>query len=135
MQREHQARHTTTVLVVDDDPEMRRLLRAFLERDGLRVLEEASGEAAIAVVETERIDAVILDKEMQGTSGLDLLVFLRRRCPGTPVILITAFGGRRVADEALRRGAQRYLEKPFRATELIEAVRTVTSGKGNESYA
>jgi len=114
-----------TLLIVEDDPEMRAVLKDFLEREGHRVIPEASGERAIAAVESERIDAVILDKEMPGMSGLDFLSFVRHRFPGTPVILITAFGGSRVAEEAFRRGAAGYLEKPFRVADLLRAVRGV----------
>lgn len=116
-----------TVLVVEDDPEMRALLRDFLEEAGHRVIVQAAGEEAVAAAELERIDAVILDKEIPGTSGLDLLSFFRHRLPGIPVILITAFGGPRVADEAVRRGAARYLEKPFRVGELLGTVRALTA--------
>lgn len=120
-----------TVLVIDDDPEMRALLKVFLEREGHRVIEKSGGEAAMATVESERIDAVVLDKEMPGIGGFDFLSFIRRRCPEIPVILITAFGGPAVEEEALRRGATRYVEKPFRVTELLEALRAVTK-EGSE---
>jgi DNA-binding NtrC family response regulator len=74
------------------------------------------------------VDVVVLDKEMPGIGGFDFLSFIRRRCPEIPVILITAFGGPRVAEEAFRRGATRYLEKPFRVTDLLGEIRTVTRG-------
>lgn len=118
-------RDAATVLVIDDDQEMRAVLRDFLEREGHRVIEESSGEGAIATTALERVDAVILDKEMPGIHGFEFLSFLRRRWPDMPVILITAFGGSRVAEEAFHRGATRYLEKPFRVAELLGAVRTV----------
>jgi len=114
---------STTVLVIDDDPEMRALLKDVLERAGHRVLQEASGEQVILSLESQRVDVVILDKEMPGLNGMDLLAFLRQRWPATPVILITAFGGPSVAAEALRLGAARYLEKPFRVAHLADMVR------------
>jgi DNA-binding NtrC family response regulator len=126
MRGDHKEQHAPAVLIIEDDPGMRALLKDFLEREGLRVFEEANGEGAITLVESSEFDAVILDKEMPGVNGLDLLGLFRRRCPDTPVILITAFGGATVAEEARRRGAARYLEKPFRFTDLLEAVRTVT---------
>jgi len=115
----------TTVLVIDDDPEMRALLKDVLEGAGHRVLQEADGDRVIPSLESERVDVVILDKEMPGVNGMDLLAFLRHRWPTTPVILITAFGGPNVAAEALRLGAARYLEKPFRVAQLAEMVRTL----------
>ncbi|MBI3029666.1 MAG: response regulator [Candidatus Rokubacteria bacterium] len=116
----------TTLLVVEDDPEMRSLLCDVLMGEGFRVLVESTGEQAMAVSESERLDVAIVDKEMPGLNGLDLLSFFRRRLPDVPVILITAFGGPRVAEEAFRRGAARYLEKPFRVTDLLAAIRSVT---------
>lgn len=126
MQEENRKKVPVTLLVIDDDREMRAILKDFLEQEGYRVIAELSGDNAIATVELERIDLVILDKEMPGMNGLDFLSFLRHRFPQTPVIFITAFGGPHVAEEAIRRGAARYLEKPFRVTDLLSAVRTVT---------
>lgn len=130
MERPSPGKARSTVLVVDDDPEMRTVLKAFFERDGHRVIEESSGEGAVAAAELERVDTVILDKEMPGIHGFDFLSFFRRRFPEIPVILITAFGGPGVAEEAFRRGATRYLEKPFRVADLLLAVRALNeSGK------
>jgi two-component system response regulator HydG len=115
-----------TVLVVEDDGAMRALLRDFLDRVGYRVLEQPNGAAVTALVETEHVDAVILDKEMPGPSGLDLLSFLRHRLPDVPVVFITAFGGPDVAEEARRRGAYRYLEKPFRLAAVRDTLAEAT---------
>jgi two-component system response regulator AtoC len=120
MQGEHRA--SGAVLVIDDDPAMRTVLRDFLERDGHRVLEAANGSDGIVLVQSEQIDVVILDKEMPGISGLDLLAMLGRRYPSIPVILITAFGGPHVAEEARQRGALLYVEKPFRVATIVQTV-------------
>lgn len=115
------------VMVVEDDPEMRVLLKDFLEREGYRVINRVSGEQALKAIESEEFTAVILDKEIPGMRGLDLLSVLRRRWPKVPVILITAFGGAAVAKEAFARGAHRYLEKPFRVDDLLAVLRSVTA--------
>jgi DNA-binding NtrC family response regulator len=120
MHLEH--RTAGTVLVIDDDQGMRQVLKDFLERDGHRVIEAASGEAAVSVVELEPIDVVILDKEMPGMNGMEVLSFLHRRFPSTPVILVTAFGGPHVAEESFRRGAVEYIEKPFRLSNVVDRV-------------
>jgi DNA-binding NtrC family response regulator len=124
-----------TVLVVDDDPAMRALLRDCLERAGYRVLEEPSGERLLAAVGKVRFDIVILDKEMSEPGGFEVLPDFRRRCPQTPVILITAFGGSRVAEEALRLGAYRYLEKPFQLSAILQAVQDAEQGDAPASDA
>lgn len=111
-----------TVLVIDDDDAMRKVLRDFLQRDGHRVVEAAHGEAAVSIVEVESVDVVILDKEMPGMNGMDVLSFLHRRFPSTPVILITAFGGPHVAEESFLRGAVDYIEKPFRLSNVVDRV-------------
>ena len=115
-----------TVLIVEDDSEMRALLRDVLEREGHRVIDRASGRGLASLVERERFDVVVLDKEMPGTNGLDLLAFLRHRLPGVPVVFITAFGGPAVADEAARRGAFSYIEKPFRVSAIVDAIAGAT---------
>lgn len=116
-----------TILVVDDDPAMRALLRDWLEREGFHVIDEPSAERLLAAAQTARFDALILDKEMPGTGGLDVLPAFRRLRPDVPVILITAFGGAVVAQEALKLGAREYLEKPFQLRTLLEAVREATA--------
>lgn len=113
------------MLVIDDDPDMRRLLKDFLERDGHRVIEAPNGHHAILLVESEPIHVVILDKEMPGWNGLDVLSFLQQRWPSIPVIFITAFGGPDVAEESRRRGARYYVEKPFRVGRIIATVQAV----------
>jgi DNA-binding NtrC family response regulator len=106
------ARSSARVLVVDDDEEMRRLLRRTLEFDGHDVTERDRGTRVLETLREARFDLVILDKEMPDLSGLDLLPVLRREFPQVPVLLVTAFGGRQVAASALRLGAARYLESP-----------------------
>jgi DNA-binding response OmpR family regulator len=86
------------VLIIEDDGAMRAVLRDVLELEGYRVTERADGADLPALAEHEHFDAVILDKEIPGCNGLDLLALLRRRRPAVPVIFVTALGGRGVAD-------------------------------------
>jgi DNA-binding response OmpR family regulator len=115
------------VMVVEDDPEMRAMLKDFLEREGYRVIDRVNGEQALKAIESEGFTAVILDKEIPGMRGFDVLSVLRRRWPKVPVILITAFGGAAVAEEAFARGANRYLEKPFRVDDLLAVLQSITA--------
>jgi DNA-binding response OmpR family regulator len=115
------------VLLVEDDPAMRALVSHYLQRDGFAVIDEASGEAAVATTETAVFDAAVIDKELPGMSGLECLSLLKARCPHVPVIVVTAFGGSAVAEEAFARGASRYLEKPFRFGDLAAALRSITA--------
>jgi CheY-like chemotaxis protein len=126
-----QETRTRTILVVDDDAEMRTLIHDFLRGAGFAVREAASGSEAVAAVEVQHPDVVILDKEMPGMGGFDVLARLQRCLPGTPVILVTAFGGQHVAEQAFLRGAARYLEKPFRVHDLVLIVQSLTESLGH----
>ena len=120
------------VLVVDDDAEMRTLLRRTLEFDGHEVMERDRGTYVLAALREVPFDLIILDKEMPGMTGFDLLPLLRREFPDVPVLLVTAFGGRRVESSALRLGAANYLEKPVRLSQLREAVDGLLPGASGE---
>ncbi len=115
-------------MIVDDDAEMRRLLRDTLALEGITVHEETSGESLIEALERDAPSLVVLDKELPGPGGLDLLSYLSRRHPSLPVVLITAFGGPVARAEALQRGARVYLEKPFRVGALLDHVRRLLGG-------
>src|SRR5262245_25026380 len=123
------------VLVVDDDEEMRKLLRRSLEFDGHHVKEQDRGTEVLKALREEAFDLVILDNRMPGVNGLDLLPALRREFPDVPVLLVTAFGGRQVASSAIRLGAASYLEKPFRLGQLRDAIAGLVSGRSDESPA
>jgi DNA-binding response OmpR family regulator len=121
------------VMIVDDDAEMRALLRDALEREGFHVREHSAGDGLMPLVADWVPDAVVLDKEMAGSSGLDLLRDIRQRHPHTPVVLVTAFGGSEVETEALRLGAAYYMDKPFRVARLLEVLRAVVGRAGGKS--
>jgi len=110
------------VLVVDDDPDMRALLTDVLSDEGYAVEQVANGAEALIRLRTESFAAIVLDKNMPGLSGLDLLPGLRTICPETPVILITAFGDVSTYMEAMEKGAFEYIFKPFRMEELLRAL-------------
>jgi DNA-binding NtrC family response regulator len=112
-----------TILIVDDDPEMRALLAEFLSQEGYIVEESTTGAEALIRLRKECFSAIIIDKNMPGLSGLDLLPGLRTICPETPIILITAFGDAATYMEALEKGAYEYLFKPFRMEEILQVLR------------
>lgn len=115
-----------TIMVIDDDPEMRAVLRDVLTHEGFRVHEEPGPEQVPEAVDALRPAAVIVDKEMPGSNGLDLVAVLGHRYPTLPIIVITAFGGAAIRAEARRQGAADYLEKPFRMATLLDALRALT---------
>jgi len=113
-----------TVIVVDDEPMVREVVAAYLERDGMQVHEAADGPRALAWLEDHRPDLVVLDVMLPGTDGLTILRQLRRD-GAIPVILLTARTEEVDRILGLELGADDYIVKPFSPRELAARVRTV----------
>ncbi|HET6279856.1 MAG TPA: sigma-54 dependent transcriptional regulator [Polyangia bacterium] len=108
----------TRVLVAEDDRVARDLLGEILRGEGFEVEAVDDGAGAIERASTEVYDLVVSDVRMERSSGLDVLKAFTEKAPGTPVILITAFGDVGGAMEAIQRGAYDYVSKPFNVEEL-----------------
>jgi DNA-binding NtrC family response regulator len=106
-----------TILIVDDDTTARYGMKRVLE-ESYKVLEAENTAGARRVMAAENPDLLLLDIEMPGESGLDLLRELRARDSSPVVIMITAYGSEKVAVEAMKSGAYDYLPKPFEVDEL-----------------
>ena len=113
-----------TVLVVDDDPEIRELLRQFLASAGLHPLLAAGGAEMRARFQEHRIDLVVLDVMLPQESGLDLLRWLREHTE-VPVIMVTALDSPIDRVVGLEIGADDYVSKPFEPRELAARIRAV----------
>ena len=112
------------ILVVDDDPQIRDLLREYLGENGLRVSAAASGQVMSQILADEAIDLVILDLRLAGEDGMAIARSLRERLE-IPVVMLT--GVRDEADRVmgLELGADDYVTKPFSPRELLARIRTV----------
>jgi DNA-binding NtrC family response regulator len=110
------------ILVVDDDAEMRALLLDVLEKEGYEVGEAIDGAQAVLALRAREFDLILIDKNMPGPSGLDLLPGLRRVCPRSQFIMMTAYGDVPSYIEAVEKGAAEFLFKPFRMEELKAAI-------------
>ena len=113
---------TARVLVIDDDQEIHRLLRARLEARGYVVSDADSGEEGITKLREVHPDLVFLDVAMSGMTGIDVLDFIRSQRLDVAVILTTAYSSEQVAIAALRHGADDYLRKPFDRGEFQAAL-------------
>jgi DNA-binding response OmpR family regulator len=115
----------TSVLVVDDEPIVRDVVRRYLERDGHRVVSAANGDEARTKIAAEAPDLVVLDIMLPGeTDGLALCRWIRSRSE-LPVILVTARGEEADRIVGLELGADDYVTKPFSPRELSMRVKTV----------
>ena len=115
-------RNRLTVLLVDDDPHIRRALRGVLEDEGHTVDEAPDGARALAVLAERTFDAVLLDVNMPGMSGLDALVAIRETAPQTGVIMVSGEGTISSAVQALKRGAFDFIEKPVDPEHLLRVL-------------
>jgi two-component system KDP operon response regulator KdpE len=111
-----------TVLVVDDEPAIRRFLKTSLKAAEYRVVEAADAAGALAALAAEKPDLLILDLGLPDRSGLDLISALRRDA-AVPIIVLSARDDERAKVEALDRGADDYLSKPFGMAELMARLR------------
>lgn len=114
--------HETTVLVVDDDPNLLRLYSRYLAADGFRVAHASDPESAIKLLRTGTIDVVVSDLHMAGGTGIELLRASRGIDAEIPVILVTAAPEVQSAAAAVEHGAFRYLLKPVDRDELLAHV-------------
>ncbi|HXA29949.1 MAG TPA: response regulator transcription factor [Candidatus Angelobacter sp.] len=113
-----------TVLVVDDEPEIVRLVRDYLERAGFGVATAADGEQALRTAQRVRPDLVVLDLGLPGLDGLDVTRELRRGGQ-VPIIMLTARTEEADRVAGLELGADDYVAKPFSPRELVARVRAV----------
>ncbi len=127
--------HKKLILIVDDEPAIIRLVRAKLQADGYAVLTADRGEEALALLEQDRPDLVILDLMMPGMDGHETLRRLRSRTQ-IPVIMLTARAGDADKLKGLQSGADDYVTKPFNPDELAARVAVVirrATGEGGRS--
>jgi two-component system, OmpR family, alkaline phosphatase synthesis response regulator PhoP len=113
-----------TILVVDDEPQIVRLVRDYLEHGGFKVLTAADGETAVRTAATQHPDLIVLDLGLPGMDGIDVTRSLRRS--GTvPIIMLTARADESDKVVGLELGADDYVTKPFSPKELVARVRSV----------
>jgi two-component system nitrogen regulation response regulator NtrX len=110
------------ILVVDDEPNIRRLLASLLEAEGHAVRTAASGEDALVAVADEEPDVLLLDLALPGASGLDILATLRTSYPALPVIMMSGRATLNDAVRATRMGAFHFIEKPLSAEAVLLTV-------------
>jgi two-component system KDP operon response regulator KdpE len=110
------------VLVVDDEPPIRKLLRLGLGTQGYEILDAPSGKAALELI-AQKPDLVILDLGLPDIEGLELLRQIRQRSEGVPIVVLSSRGEEAAKVQALDLGADDYVTKPFGMDELLARIR------------
>ncbi len=118
-----------SILVVDDEAEIREGLETLLTSEGFDVTPAETGEAGLARLEDQPFDLLLLDVSLPDRNGLELLKEIRRRDPLLSVILITAYGSIDMARAAFKNGAQDYITKPWSNDELVAQVSLAIEGR------
>ena len=116
-------RRTARILAVDDEPHVRAMIGATLERQGFDVQLAASGREALEILELNSFDLVLTDIVMQDGNGIALLDRIHGQQPQLPVVMVTAIHDISVAIDSMRRGAYNYLLKPFEREHLVSTVK------------
>lgn len=129
MERTKYSDRLIKVLIVEDDDEMRSLLRDFIEDEGYEVDSVNNGSEAFRKLVKEPFDLVITDIQMPGLTGLDILPGIKKLQPDTSIIVITAFGSQEFYRRALERGATAYLEKPIHLQNLRTLMERIIPSK------
>jgi two-component system, OmpR family, KDP operon response regulator KdpE len=114
--------NSANILVVDDEPQIRRVMRTTLAAQGYTVTEARSGEEALEKIRSERADLIILDMNMPGLDGLETCREIRNTSD-TPIIMLTVRNSERDKVQALDAGADDYVVKPFGVQELLARIR------------
>ena len=117
------------VLVVDDDPDTVDLLTTILSDAGYEVIAAFTGGDGLMVLEVESPDVILLDLQMPGLHGMDVLRRLRMARPEIPVIIVSGQGDAELARATLRRGAVDYIRKPMDPEHLVRAVAAALGGR------
>lgn len=113
------------ILFVDDDAELRAIVREQLSSAGFEVDEAEDGAVAMEKMKEGRYRLILLDITMPGTSGLDVLRTVKERSPACRVIMLTGVVGLSVAIESLKLGADDYITKPYNLDYLLNSIRRV----------
>lgn len=119
MSNENVSENARRVLVVDDEPYIRKAIKRMLKPEGLYLFEVETGEQALSTLDANLIDVVLLDVRLPDINGIDVLKHVKNIDPEIVVIIMTGHGTVQMAVEAMKEGAFEFLTKPFESPELI----------------
>ena len=116
------------ILIVEDHPDIRRLLTLSLRRQGYEILETNTGSSAVTLVATEKPDLVLLDLSLPDLSGLEIARTIKQNPETTqiPLVALSGYSEREIESEALEAGMAEYLLKPTETKRLVEVIEKLT---------
>ena len=121
------------ILIIDDEPDVREVLKLYLESGGFHVIEAENGEVAINTLRSGdnmvNVGAILCDIRMPKVNGLECIDFFCKEAPGIPVVVVTGFTDTELATSLLGKGCKGYLVKPVPKDKLVQTVKKVISEK------
>ncbi len=122
------------IMIVDDEEDVREVMKVQLEGKNFKILEAGDGEEAIAVMKKEdhmvNVGLIICDIRMPKVDGVECVDYLRREAPGIPIVVITAFPDTELATSLMKKGIKDFLVKPVEREKLIGVVdKLIAAGK------
>jgi len=135
--QEHKAERPPLVMVVDDSVTVRKVTTRFLEREGMQVITAKDGADAMAKLQEQVPDVMLLDIEMPHMDGFEVIskVRLNEQLRHIPIIMITSRTGEKHRERALSLGANAYLGKPYQESVLLEHIHALLARRGAEVAA
>jgi excisionase family DNA binding protein len=118
-----------TILVVDDDEEIRDVLKEMAQKQGYTVYAAASGELALAEIGRQHFDVIFLDLRLPGISGVNVLEAVKEKARDTVVVVVTGYADDAMAMKAMSSGPLLLVRKPFKEKDIIEVLNIVMKGK------
>jgi DNA-binding NtrC family response regulator len=123
---------TARILVIDDEAAIRDSLEVLLTLEGYNVKMASDGDQGLRILELDNFDLILLDLALPGRTGLELLPLIKDRQPETPVIMITAYGTVDNVVEAIRAGAENFVQKPWDNEKLLADIRSAVARRRAE---
>jgi two-component system chemotaxis response regulator CheY len=122
------------ILVVDDEADVRDVIKLQLEQRGLNVLEAVDGQNAIDILKSGdnlvNVGVILCDIRMPKVNGVECIQFLREQAPGIPIVVITGYPDTELATELMKKGVKDYLVKPVEKEKLLAVVdEQISTGK------
>ncbi len=123
-----------TIMVVDDEAEVRALIKLVLEQKGLHALEAVDGQNAIDILQSGdnmvNVGVILCDIRMPRVNGVECIQFIREQAPGIPIVVITGYPDTELASNLLKKGVKDYLVKPVENKKLLAVVeKHIAAGK------
>ncbi len=124
MPKSPEIRYVARIVIVDDDDAVLESLGVLLEAHNFHTLLYRTGEEILGALCPSDVDCFLLDLDLPGVSGLEVMAFVRRKMPGVPVVLMTALQSAQLNKAAKSAGAAALLDKPVEGSTLVEAIKT-----------